>query len=759
MPKQKGGKLKAKEVKDFLNASYDKTPPNDLDGYILDKSLSTATAKVYYNPQTNHAVVAHRGTQGTLDWGNNLAYALGAYEYTSRYKQGKSVQDKAEKKYGKSNISTLGHSQGAILARKLGTDTKEVINVNPAYTFEKPAKNEYNVRSSTDVVSGLYAPVAKTREILFPKYSEKHDITIPSQSATDVLGEHSYNILDRLGDKEIGVGAGNKISYNNIMKAGKRYSRLGYSGEDIDWIGGGVITTDNNCGAVGTPYVNKGTNPYGTRGAGRDSDSESSSDEEMEGGKKNPFKSVSKAFNKVGKAFEPVGQALSTGAEYANPMMWALKDKDTSKAMAQSGEITHDYLLPAVVSAGKPIYDATAIVGSTMLTGNPVLGKAVADTLWNEMVAKPGYDPRQNQKSAELGELSSTFGQAVSKPYSAALGGYRLKAGMNGRTIGERFEDWWSPPKDDDAYYERTTNRRIRRAEQEEIDALAQARELRRRAEELERNAPITRQQKEKSAREYGKNWDIMPREEAETIMMRDEDKKSRKAKPVLEKQAERLKEEREIERDEPDWAMSGHGRNIDFEKVKWGTFTRMFKEFKKENPKARVKDLEAFAHRIIKNKKKFSPKAFKKAEFYLNVIKKGGASREQIGQASIMRSYGERGTNTYKLLSDIVHSADKIDKYNSIYRDLMMRPNAEIAHILTEMEPSFFNQLYYHILNTEDQRSPEVQAKLTRILKMYPMAKRGIPRGQRWGENDPVVQQALAKIRAKGGDESEEDT
>lgn len=536
MPKIKGGKLKAKEVKDFLQASYEESPPNELDGYILDKSLSNATAKVYYNPQTNHAVVAHRGTKGALDWGNNLAYALGAYEYTSRYKQGKSVQDKAEKKYGKSNISTLGHSQGSVLARKLGTDTKEVINVNPAYSGERPAKNEYNIRSSTDVVSGLYAPVAKTREYLFPKYSGKHDIIIPSKSATDVLGEHSYRILDRLGEKEIGVGAGNKISHYNIMKGG-RTQRLGYSFDDIDF-------TRNNCGAVGTAYINKGYNPIGViggdRGGGQtlqgmadvavglhgasqapnfperafqardqreldgvyrafndwinesgyhydhpattfvntgmrnaidrnnltrpddallmrdrnwlandainrigrqmttkpfkapdvgrfqrggalsDSDSESSSDEEMvevKGGKiKNPFK-------KVGKAFDKVGSTLAKGAEYANPMMWALKNKDTSNLMGQSGELTHDYLLPAVVSAGKPIYDATAMAASTMLTGNPVLGKVAADTMWNEMVAKPGNDPRQYQKSKELGELSGTFGQAAAKPFAAALGG------------------------------------------------------------------------------------------------------------------------------------------------------------------------------------------------------------------------------------------------------------------------------------------------------------------------------------------------
>jgi hypothetical protein len=48
-----------------------------------------------------------------------------------------------------------------------------------------------------------------------------------------------------------------------------------------------------------------------------------------------------------------------------------------------------------------------------------------------------------------------------------------------------------------------------------------------------------------------------------------------------------------------------------------------MFKEFKRDNPKARVKDLEAFAKRILKNKKKFSDKAVKKAVFYLNIIDK----------------------------------------------------------------------------------------------------------------------------------------
>jgi len=213
-----GEGLKPPEIKSLLDASYQERPPSRIGDWELDDKLSTTTAVVYYNPITNDAVVAHRGTQGVTDWGNNIAYALGAYELTPRYREGKKVQDEAERKYGKKNISTLGHSQGAVLARKLGSDTKEVINVNPAYMGEKPAKNEYNIRSNTDVVSSVYKPVSKVREVLFPKYSKKHDITIPSQSINP-LTEHSYDILDRIDqNKTIGVGSGLKTKKPRFVK-------------------------------------------------------------------------------------------------------------------------------------------------------------------------------------------------------------------------------------------------------------------------------------------------------------------------------------------------------------------------------------------------------------------------------------------------------------------------------------------------------------------------------------------------------------
>jgi hypothetical protein len=52
---------------------------------------------------------------------------------------------------------------------------------------------------------------------------------------------------------------------------------------------------------------------------------------------------------------------------------------------------------------------------STLLTGNPLLGKALADSLWDNMVANKGIDPRDRQKSEELGNFSGAIGNVLGK--------------------------------------------------------------------------------------------------------------------------------------------------------------------------------------------------------------------------------------------------------------------------------------------------------------------------------------------------------
>ena len=68
-------------------------------------------------------------------------------------------------------------------------------------------------------------------------------------------------------------------------------------------------------------------------------------------------------------------------------------------------------------------------------------------------------------------------------------------------------------------------------------------------------------------------------------------------------------------------------GAGIDFEDMKWGSFTKQFHAYKSQHPKSRVKDLHAFAKLVLKSPKDFKPTTLKRARFYLNVLeKKGGA-------------------------------------------------------------------------------------------------------------------------------------
>jgi len=185
-----GGALSINHIKKMLKASY-QDAPEKIDNFILDHGLSGQYGVVYFNPITGQAVVVHRGTKEAMDWTNNFMYAIGSYKKTDRYKIGKKMQELAEKKYGAKNISTLGHSQGAILARDLGQNTKEIITLNPAYKGEKPLKNEYNIRSSGDVVSaGLWGT------------KRGHDLIIPSKGF-NVLGEHMIDILDRVDQNKM----------------------------------------------------------------------------------------------------------------------------------------------------------------------------------------------------------------------------------------------------------------------------------------------------------------------------------------------------------------------------------------------------------------------------------------------------------------------------------------------------------------------------------------------------------------------------
>ena len=71
----------------------------------------------------------------------------------------------------------------------------------PSLSYRKPKKNEYSIRSSSDVVS---LPKMKDDLItsLLNKKQSKQNMTIKSKNSFDVLGNHSPDVLDGLNPNE-----------------------------------------------------------------------------------------------------------------------------------------------------------------------------------------------------------------------------------------------------------------------------------------------------------------------------------------------------------------------------------------------------------------------------------------------------------------------------------------------------------------------------------------------------------------------------
>ncbi len=127
-------------------------------------------------------------------------------------------------------------------------------------------------------------------------------------------------------------------------------------------------------------------------------------------------KPVSKATSKLDKAFQPSGKTtiqFSKAMDKVNPVGYAIRDPRLQSAMIKSGEISTDYLLPAIVQAGMPMYYGAAGTAGMMLGGPLGAAAAVqgARMLHDEMVGKPGYSPAQQQRSKSLGQFSTAVGK------------------------------------------------------------------------------------------------------------------------------------------------------------------------------------------------------------------------------------------------------------------------------------------------------------------------------------------------------------
>ena len=173
--------LTVNQIIKFLDASYKDKPDLKIDDYELvsiDKkddllnmeSYEKQYVKVYYNEKLKHCVVVHRGTEppspsNFLDLSDKsfAECAMGLvqvseiqqceYKDTRRFKVSEMIQKWAEKKYSQWNVTTLGHSQGGLLAALVGQNSKEIIKIQPLHrdTYQDTEK-EITIRSVNDFI-------------------------------------------------------------------------------------------------------------------------------------------------------------------------------------------------------------------------------------------------------------------------------------------------------------------------------------------------------------------------------------------------------------------------------------------------------------------------------------------------------------------------------------------------------------------------------------------------------------------------------
>jgi len=159
---------------------------DDLKDFKVDEELSTIDNLVLHNTETGEVTVSYRGTKDNplrtksflKDWRINGQIAGGGTN-TTRVKQGQKQLDKVVEKYGKSELSLSGHSQGGHVSYELGT-----VNDIPSYSYN-PAINMSQLKSAE-----LYSGNA-SKHVIFKTPLDfasvmSHDTTALAKSNTSV---------------------------------------------------------------------------------------------------------------------------------------------------------------------------------------------------------------------------------------------------------------------------------------------------------------------------------------------------------------------------------------------------------------------------------------------------------------------------------------------------------------------------------------------------------------------------------------------
>jgi hypothetical protein len=180
---------------DLMAAGYQK-PNSEAENKFLrkydlsrDDQLSDDKNRVYTNNITGKAYIVYPGTKDWRDVGTDVALFLGLEEKTPRFKRAHEVAKRVNSKYGRGNVTAIGHSLGGSLATASGVQKRITYNkgVGIGGLFQKMKKEQHDYRTAKDIVSVLS---------LTQRHNKKNDVKYKIWNrGWNELDAHNLNYL------------------------------------------------------------------------------------------------------------------------------------------------------------------------------------------------------------------------------------------------------------------------------------------------------------------------------------------------------------------------------------------------------------------------------------------------------------------------------------------------------------------------------------------------------------------------------------
>jgi len=148
--------------------------------YLNDSELSNISNRVYFNPETNKAILTFRGTKNLInDIPADLDVLLGTNYFGNRENEAQKFYKEVKKKYPNYQLTLAGNSLGGTLASNVSKDKNDkIITHNKGAgllePFKKSKSNEIIYRNPADLISFTSSNKSNVKNIGRPSLNLLH---------------------------------------------------------------------------------------------------------------------------------------------------------------------------------------------------------------------------------------------------------------------------------------------------------------------------------------------------------------------------------------------------------------------------------------------------------------------------------------------------------------------------------------------------------------------------------------------------------